>query len=214
MVLGKRKRMAKPFKKRTKVRRNPTNRIAKVVNNKYQKYFFTRKCVVGEVASQQTLNTQRNLTFSLNQLPNYSEFTNLFDKYRIHAIKLTFYPRYSGNDLNPVVTPYPIIPKIYSIIDYDDSNNLGSINEALEHPHCKIRLMTKQFSIYLKPRVLSEVYRSAISTSYSSKKCYVDMAQPDTPHYGVKMILDSTGSTAVVTMDIVAKYYFSCMNVR
>lgn len=73
--------------------------------------------------------------FNLSQLPAYTEFTNLFQKYRVKSVKLTFVPQYTGfdagqqeaNAVAATATQWFAQPRVYSFTD-----NSGSAVYALE----------------------------------------------------------------------------------
>ena len=97
------------FRKTTRrvVRKNAIRNIArmgKLLNSRFQVYNFTRKCEYDQVYPTFGNAVDRVFTFALADLPNYTEFTTLFDQYRINAVKLTFIPRLSSADSNPLAT--------------------------------------------------------------------------------------------------------------
>lgn len=187
-------------------------RSAKIVNNRLQKYFFTRKCDYTQIYPT-ALGVKRTLSFGLSDLPNYTEFTNLFDQYKINAIKLTFIPRFTGADINPLGTALAV-PRIWSVIDYDDASTLTDQNDAYQYQNCKTHMMHKPFSIYLKPKVAAEVYQSTIATGYGAKRMYIDCSVPSVPHYGVKLYVEPTPYDGQFTVSVIAKFYLSMKQVR
>lgn len=185
---------------------------AKLTNSRLQKYFFTRKCDYTQIYPT-ALGVNRSITFQLSDLPNYTEFTSLFDQYKINAVKLTFIPRYTGSDINPLTTALAV-PRVWTVIDYDDTANLGDQNGAYQYQNCKVHMMHKPFSIYLKPRVASAVYSTAVTTGYAPRRMYIDCANNNVPHYGVKLYVEPTPYDGQFTMSVVAKFYLSMKNVR
>jgi len=67
----------------------------------------------------------KGVSFNLNSLPSVSEFTALFDQYRVSGIKYSIVPKQGIAVLNTIPSVpgafAPVMPKIYSVVDYDDS---------------------------------------------------------------------------------------------
>ena len=137
--------------------------------------------------------------FRLNQVPDYTEFTNLFDNYKIHGIKMTFYrPSLSNSDaLNTQVL-------LHTVYDYDDASAPSSVNQMVQYDNYKVVSLTNQFmkngkvTRFFKPRTLTEVYRGPASTGYSpTTRGVFDTQYNDIPHYGLKWALEAIDSDGV-----------------
>lgn len=61
----------------------------------------------------------RQMYLALNQIPNYTELTVLFDEFKISAIKYTLMPNYTAADANQVYTGSNILNKPQMAICYD-----------------------------------------------------------------------------------------------
>jgi len=147
------------------------------------------------------------------------DFTVLFDQYRIDKVKIEFSWGQPGSNINQ---QFPL-PTIYKVIDYDDTNTLGSIAAAFDYGSCETLKLgiasdgkTGVHTCWVKPRPLVQTYRTAITTGYQSVKAgWLDSAQIDIPHYGMKLYYDNAGITADTTIGrliIVQTYYFSFRN--
>jgi len=147
------------------------------------------------------------------------DFTALFDQYRIDKVKIELSWGQPESSLNQ---QYPL-PTIYKVIDYDDTTSIASIAAAFEYGSCETLKLsnasdgrTGVHTIWLKPRPLVQTYRSAITTGYQSVRAgWMDCAQTDIPHYGMKLYYDNAGITADTTIGrliIVQTYYFSFRN--
>lgn len=160
-------------------------------------------------------------SFSLNQIPNVSEFANLFDQYKITGAKLTYTPTASEGIINPAVSASAPLgySRVHSVIDYDDSTAPTSENQLLEYGSHKSTPPFKTHVRYLKPKVLHEIYRSAIASSYAPKSStYLDMSNADVPHYGVKVWISAPntfyGTDNTISYKVYLTLYFTCKNVR
>ena len=167
------------------------------------------------------------LAFQLIDIPNYTEFSNLFDSYMITGVMLQFklmdnpdaaYPTNTSassataNNLN-------WFPTIWYTPDHDDNNapTLAQIKEYERVRH-KVLRPNMETNIMLRPTTLTQLYRSSTSTGYAenNKRLWLDMANANIPHYGVKCVFDMEGLPPIGTFRIKvnAKYYFKCKTTR
>lgn len=105
---------------------------------------------------------------SLGSLPNVSEFVNLFDQYKINAIKLQFMPRYSNFDgANTTDTTLPGITNqngnnlhvcydIQSTTDRVGAYGPATLNAFMEQGRIKSYTGVKPVVIYYKPCIVTE----------------------------------------------------------
>lgn len=154
------------------------------------------------------------LSFNLSQLPNYTEFTALFDQYRINKIKVTMYP-HADNSQTPVNATNDFIPLIAFCTDTDDSTAPASVDELNQRSNVRYTKFNKPISIWIKPHVDTEIYRSAVTTGYGNiANAWIDSASSDIPHYGLKWAImgDSEtglGANSIMKYEIVLQFYCS-----
>lgn len=146
-------------------------------------------------------------------MPNISDFSNLFDQYKILSYSLELIPRWSGLDISGDNAPG--LPTIYWIYDMDDSTAPSTISELMERPKVRKRVMKGPTMLYVKyPCVAGMVYRSTTTTGYSAKRSpWIDMNDSNVPHYGIKYAIVGTGTTTY-TFDVKVTWNFMCKNVR
>ncbi|MEO5351385.1 MAG: hypothetical protein H7836_17345, partial [Magnetococcus sp. YQC-3] len=128
-------------------------------------------------------------TFTFNQLPNIGDFISLFDRYKITYIKLYIWLKIDPSAQTAATASYP---KLYWVKDYDDASTPATLNEIREHQSCKVAVMhpNRPIVIRLKPSTLSLTYRSALASTYTPRwNQWVDMANTDVPHYGLKLAI-------------------------
>lgn len=167
------------------------------------------------------------LSFSLSALPNVSEFVNLFDAYMIDKvvvqIKMINNPDQPWAPQTTSNSSSNIYPTIWYTPDYDDSNNvtLAQIKE-FERVRHKVLYPNRMINIVVRPKPVSQVYRTAITTGYqvNKKSMWLDLAQTDIPHYGLKTVIDFEGTTAQgldinrYYFKVNTKFYFKCKSAR
>ena len=157
--------------------------------------------------------------FALDQLPNPSDFTQLYDQYRIKAIKWQLIPKQgTATVFPPTVLPgqVSIMPKIYSVIDYDDSAPPTSLDQMLQYENCKYTRANKTHTRFFKPAVATEVFNTGITTAYGMRQnAWLDCNSNQIEHYGLKVWVEaSTALTPRWDFDIICKFYMEFKNVR
>jgi len=158
--------------------------------------------------------------FKLEDCVNYTEFTNLYDQYKIVGVKLKLIP-YQTSALT-AAAPHAQAGQpaflIHSAIDYDDDTQVTLSNtgaDALrQYPSYKCHniyaLNGKPWSRYVRPRVATEVYRTALLTGYQSTKMgWLDTTFADVSSYGLKLLFEvlSGGSAAQLMFKAQVTYY-------
>lgn len=201
-----------PYRRKGSVARKASKRMVKAMNvrriSRVIKGFpitnITRKALRFDVYL--TASQDITLNFSLSQVPNPSDFTNLFDFYRINAIKLHFIPQANMNStgsLDPLS-----IPVIHYMVDQDDSIGFANETQALEKEGIKTRRLDKPFTYYLKPRVSTEIYNNGITTAYALNRRaqWIDCNSSGVAHFGLKGWI-TTASASTMRLKVYATYY-------
>ena len=110
-----------------------------------------------------------NYSFALTELTDYTDFTNLFDSYRIKAIRMQGYfsNTQSSTDSNSNLMLY------YMQSDFGNQN-VSSLTEQffLNRPTAKKKILLnarggKVFDIYQPVKQLSNLYASTTNTDYA-----------------------------------------------
>lgn len=179
-------------------------------------HHFKRTYQGSEITINNVSSISGGWSFSLNSLPSYSEFTALFDEYRINGIAIKLVPLFTSADLNPATTALTV-PNLHTVIDYDDSTDPGSLNTILQYPNRRMTRATQMHSRYFRPHVAYAVYKTALASGYGTKsRMWIDCENVDVPHYGFKYCFDGnygTGSQTITYKSYITMY-LSCRGVR
>jgi len=146
------------------------------------------------------------VTFQLSNMPAFSEFVNLFDRYKILRIMYRFRV-YKSPD---VVAPN-LYPVIFHAVDNNDSTTPTSTN-ILEYPNLKTTVLSdsspvsKWFSF--RPRVSIAVQ----PTSFAAFSPWVDTASSSANHYGLKFWFDQQATGINIAWDY--KFVISLKDVK
>lgn len=154
-----------------------------------------------------------NLTVTLDKLPNYTDFTTLFDSYRITGVEYRIIPHFNVAAVNTGISNTQVA-RLVTVVDKDDDTNLSGLTAAMQYASMEESLLDKERKRYFQPLPTVQVFRSNTSTGYQSPDgpTWIDMAQVDVPHYCAKgLICDTTASADNPrTLTIIATLYFEC----
>jgi hypothetical protein len=173
-----------------------------------QKHRFTRITTGTPIVTSTTVPTFVGLSFALSDLPGYTEFTNLFDQYRIDRIELKLIPNVTDSFPSSLLTG-----TIQSVIDYDDGNTPTTTTELLQYENCQVNnIVDSQVQLDFKPRVALAAYAGAF-TSYANATSWIDSASPGVQHFGVKFCF-SISASVVTTFTPIVKFHLTCRSER
>lgn len=151
---------------------------------------------------------------TFNQLINSTEFTSLYDQYRINYVVDKYWLKI---DPSAQAAASASFPKMYICRDLDDGAVPANLNELRERNNCVVKVMNPNRPVVykFKPNVLDSIYRTGITDGSSTPKwkVWIDCSLPDLSHYGYKYAIDDlTNTNYRVTIE--RTIYFSCKNVR
>lgn len=159
-----------------------------------------------------------NLAFKVINLPDYSDFTNLFDRYRIKYVVLRLF---YGSSQFPSSTnsPAPFTGFFHYCIDYNDTLNATGPEELLQYQSYKCIPLHKLqgYKIILKPRAEMALYRTGLTYAYgnSPKNTWLDCTSTgiDVPHYGIRAWIDKSGDPQERHLTAITTYHmeFNCV---
>lgn len=216
-----RRKSTKYNRKRRYNKRKYTNKLRRQV------HMFKRIVSLGTYTASNTplggsSAVQKGFSFQLSDLPNVSEYSSLFDQFKITGVKLRIVPKVGmttqGSSTGTVATVG--YGQVVTAIDYDDAAAPISKDSLLEYGSAKYTSVSRIHTRYIKPKVLNAVWVNIASTGYSPVRApWIDQANTNLPHYGIKMWIDppenSNGTTnSSVAYDVYATYYFMCKNTR
>lgn len=192
------KRLAKVNPQKVILRSNPINT-----------WTFKRS----KVYLNQVYTTNAGGTFSsayrvsLNDFPQFSEFTGLFDQYRILATKVIIKLVNGNVDNINDVTPFQF-PCWYYVKDTDDDTPLLTIDDMSQHPDMKTiqfgnKAMTQK-SMFIPCGVLKEVTGINQVGTYTVpvQSPWIDTADSSVEHGAIKWIMKGQPSSNY-TFDVI-----------
>jgi hypothetical protein len=169
---------------------------------------FARNYLAGTFASSLAGDAMGALSMSVSSLPNSSEFTNLFDQYRIVRLEYTFWPFQTQSTISTTATPV-----IASVVDYDDAVTPGGFGALQQYENCMVHSPYKPFTVSFKPHVALAAYSGGFTSYANQKDQWIDSSSNAVQHYGCKFATPQSFGT-IQTWYIIGRALVECKNVR
>lgn len=186
------------FKRRQAKRFARKNRRFNITGRRLQSHHPTLRCrrftqlfyVPGDDVNYDKFGSR---TFELSDLPNYTEFTTLFDRFRITGIKYRWVliNEPTGAAITTSTNRGASV-KVGWVHDYDDATAPTAATQLYQYASYKeiwlnSNKMTSRW-FYFKPSTLSVNYYGVANTNSCTAnfKDMIDCDYPTTDHYGIK----------------------------
>lgn len=205
-------RRRKTFGRKRSWRRNFKRRTFRYNKSGQKIHYFTRHVDLGGFdITNGTSATYASYTFELNQIHNYTDFTAMYDSYRIKAVKLTFIPvtnvTFRSNTSNLAVEGTAFSGRFFSCLDFNDSTTPSSVNQVREYKNAKWTPYTRIHKRFLYPKVL---YRLDENVNVNATQPWIPTASANVEHYCVKVAFEHPSTSLTGTYyTIEAKFYLA-----
>lgn len=140
-------------------------------------------------------------SFKLSLLPNYSDFTSLYDEYKVCGISRKYL--YEVNTAN---TGTYALPRLITVNDWNDQVAPANENEMLEYGSCKQSRLDKPVKRYFKPRfdnTSGYQFQKWLSTQFFTIALR-----------GLKEAVISSTTEDIGNVQIYTTFYIACRNSR
>lgn len=205
--------------RRLRMRRN---KVLKSIISNRKIYSFTRSHNSFSNINTAVAFGNSAFQFKLSDVPNSSEFTTLFDSYRIMAVKFTMIPTFTYVEAN---TAAPVgagslnesCPQIYTVIDRDDVTALSTVTDYMQYDTYKMHRGNKVITRYIKwPRIqLAGNVNGASALGFQGRpKQWLDCNSNNIPHFGIKVGIDSSSTAGYYVYRVYCKYYLQFKDTR
>ena len=210
MALRRLYRKRRPVRRARRVARKPGSRgLVRAISNPGVHSYKRTQYFASALSVSNLAEVYGSYAFQLSALANASEYTVLYDMYKISAVKWTLMPR--GNSAEAGTNNNNT--KIMTVLDYDDDNTPTSVDQLCQYESVKTTNLSRDHSRYLKPKFARAIYKTAVTTGYGVGTGWIDCDSTDVPHYGIKYALLRTTS-GTVTYDLKVTYYLQFKGVR
>lgn len=172
----------RPFRRSFKRRR--TSRRAR------PNYMFKIRAYMGEHGVQVGGGVQ---TFQLSDINDASTFTQLYQEYKICAVKWEIIMGNNVNTFDDLTQTHNYLPLLTTAVDYSGSYGTVLPSMLSEYQNTRTQRMQGRITRYLKPRFLVQTYETLTSTGYKPSRGYISTNDPTVPHYALLAYYSSPG---------------------
>lgn len=169
---------------------------------------LTVPMITVEMSLQQTAFTTSNVAtvyysnyFTLNGWSNYTEYTSLFDQYKIEEIECWIEPFETQSSVQA------LSGTLTSAVDIDDANTPTTIASVQDHQGAIVTNGVCGHYHRWKPHMAIAVYSGAFTSFANAPASWIDCASPGVQHYGVKTAI--TATTNAIPYSLIAKALIS-----
>lgn len=175
-------------------------------------HHFKRTVALSQISSSNTGLVAGGLTFNLGQLPNSTEFTSLYDMYRINKIAIKFVPAYNSSSVG---TTAEYAPNFHSVIDATDATAPTTTSELFQYGNHRMTRGTQVHTRVFTPASLDFVNATAGSTAGNPTwKQWLSTSASTVEHYALKYAVEQGFTNNAITWSPYATFYFSCKAVK
>lgn len=159
------------------------------------------------------VETKLSKQFSLSAIQNYTDYTKIWDQYRINMVKIEFIPILTevvNRPYDDTTTPSGLIPNYCVGIDRDDAS-AETYDELRARQYSYLRKATQPLTLKFKPNRLTATYNTAITNGYvvDNTKKFLDCAYPQIPHWGLKIALQAASPATTYRIQMRVTYFMS-----
>ena len=174
-------------------------------------YFTRSKYIPGAFAAAAGATNYDAAVARLVDVPSYTDFTNLYDQYKIISVKFAYLPRGNQADLG---TSGSQITRLFSVLDYDDSVVPTSIDQLCEYQNLKMTNTSKAHVRSFQPRYIREIDTGLGATGKEVVRGgWIDCTNNNVTHRGIKLALQGP-VVGTITYDLMITYKLAFKNVR
>lgn len=162
----------------------------------------------GNIAVNPITGAQGALVFTLSQVPGFAELTAMYDRYKVNAVEVTFYPKVNGiHTVGLADTPEPA--RLLTCIDYTDSAPPANADEVREYESCECTVIYEKHTRYVP-------YPKVVDSVSSTRSTYISTASPSERLYGLKFAVEPTGNTGpgIMNYNVEVVYYMSFKDLK
>lgn len=199
-------------RKRAKVARGRVGKNPQPVH-----YFKRTRFYPASLVVTSGVTSYQGVAFTLGDLPDVTDFTALYDQYKISKVVVKWLPRGNQSDLgisgSTALTGN--ISRMFSVLDFDDDATPSSIDQLCQYQNMKITGTHQVHSRVFKPAVRIEAATGLGTTANIIKRDqWIDVTNTNIKHYGVKLAIQPPPNSASITYDAMVTMYLAFKNVR
>lgn len=208
-LTGKKRYSSSASKKASKFKKTyKKQNVGKFNNNRV--HFVKRHVDFFAVPLVGATSTAQGFNFSLNDVPSATDFTNLYDQYKICAVQMKFYPSQTmTSNLNPLERANANA-RFLSAIDLNDSTAPLTANEVRAYENCQVSSILDVHERFIK----NPLY---LNNSGQNTNDWVSTTNDSLNWNGLKIFIEpcnATGANQTLVYHVEAIYYLCFKNVK
>lgn len=208
------------FRRRPKTSRYARKRMYKRMLKKTAIHTYRRMFEWGTIPVNVDSNTP--ISLRLNMLPNFSDFTALYDQYKIKKVVFRLERPFTSNALDSSGTSGNTNTTnkfIRCVHDYDGGTNLVQEYQYLEYQNVKSypACGVGPIRITLYPKLANAVFRNDSFNTYANTTInpqWIDVANTDVNHYGIRLWTPQLAVGNTQSYRVFASVILQCKNTR
>lgn len=211
-------------KRRFTRKRRPVNRFRKRIHNRIRRpirspiYNYKQTVELPNITVPASTNAfffARSFSL-LDIIDNASPLVQLYDNYRIMAIKLTIYPQYNTYNANVATVS---IPEIFTVVDFNDDTAPTNVQELYSYQNLKRRQAIRPHQRYFKPRArITGISDGGTNTATMlvNHNAWMNSTNTNINYFAIKgaVSFGSTTNTIAQSYRVVCTYYVQFKNVK
>lgn len=162
-------------------------------------HVFFRTATLPVLSSVTPVEVDGQYAITLDTFPNYTEFTNLYDNYRIRMLKFSFVPRRLPVSTTSVATSFGTIGTAYD----PDGGSAVPMTELENYESFQIVPMGDAFERVIVPHATNPVYNGSVFTAFARvpNSAWIDCVSANVPYYGLDYSI-SVGTLSINIYDV------------
>lgn len=159
-------------------------------------------------------------SFLLSALPNHTEFTNLYDQYKIECVEV-IWELIPTVEIGTAAVATMACPVILAWQDYDDASTpvtLNEVNQISKMERLQLSVARPAVSRSVLPWVQSGSPGAPANLGLSLRAPFIDCSQDGVQHYGIKFWIKNFTTTTVslngLGLNLSFRYHLSMRNPR
>jgi len=165
----------------------------------------------GAVTSTSLAAGLYSFQYTLDQIPDYTQFTSVFDQYRFNSVDVRVLP------ITTAIPPAAAVSTsvIWVAVDYDDSATPASVSSVQNYSNVSFATPGRSITFSLRPKFLTTIQTNGgTSVNAGMGAGWINCSQPSIPHFGVKVAVTQCASTNVNVWYMVFRYHVSFRSSR
>jgi len=141
--------------------------------------------------------------FTLADLPSYTQFTSLYERYRLDGVDIVLTPFYTVADAPVAAGNGSASGMFHTIFDYNDYGAISASGSALTSMRGRTTYRTGNITTpqpqrwHIKPRVAIGAYGGVGFAAYANMPApWADTVSTDLEHYGMKWLFEIANTSA------------------